>query len=722
MFFCRPFGHTTVYIVISAENRYQKIGNNIGIATMTKQQVKIRIEKLKKVINYHRYLYHVLDKQEISSSALDSLKKELFDLEQKFPEFITLDSPTQRIGGKVQKKFEKIAHLTPMLSLNDVFSEKEVNGWIIRIKKLLTPKQQSEIDFYCELKLDGIAIELIYKNGILNTGSTRGNGLVGENITQNLKTIEAIPLKLRDQKDILKDLKKQGLSNTVKFFKNGMPELIVRGEVFINKKDFEKINKNREKKQLFAYANPRNLAAGSIRQLNPKITTARNLNSYAYGLETDLGDKTHNEKHKILKILGFKVNPHNQYCKKLEQVDEFYKKTHKLREKLFYEIDGVVINVNNNNIFSKLGSVGKAPRGAVALKFPLKQTTTIIKDIKIQVGRTGALTPVAILKPVNIGGVMVSRATLHNQDEIKRLDVRIGDTVVVGRAGDVIPDVIKVLSDLRTGKEKRFKIINKCPVCNGEIKKSSGDVVVRCINSDCPARKKRYFYHFVSKIAFDIVGLGPEIINQLSDKGLTQGPADLFDLKSGDLLGLQGFAEKSAENLVNAIEQSKKVTLVKFIYSLGIRGVGEETAFDLAETFQNIENLKKASIEDFQEIPDIGPIVAQSIYQWFKNERNLDFLERLKKAGVEIIKFSSLKPVQGAQKFKEKTFVLTGILDSMNRNKAKQRIRDLGGDISSAVSQDTNFLIVGKNPGTKFQKAKNLKVKIIAEQEFLKML
>ena len=698
---------------------------------MTKFQAEQRINKLKKLINHHRYLYHVLDKQEISPAALDSLKKQLFDLEQEFPEFITSDSPTQRVGAKPLRKFEKVRHPMPMLSLNDVFSEQETENWLIRIKKLLTEKEQSEIDFYCELKLDGIAIELIYENGILKTGSTRGDSIIGEDVTQNLKTVDAIPLKLTPHHFLEKE---KNLFDWKKWAKSG-GGLIVRGEVFINKKDFEQINKSREKQGLFVYANPRNLAAGSIRQLDPKITGLRNLDSYAYDLKTDpaplfQGGGTHEQKHKILKLLGFKINPYNQYCKDLNQVFDYFEKMKKIREKLAYEIDGIVVNINSNKIFNKLGTVGKAPRGAIALKFPLKQATTIIKNIKIQVGRTGVLTPVAILEPVQIGGVTISRATLHNQDEIKRLGVKIGDTVIVGRAGDVIPDIIKVLPELRTGKEKQFKMPGKCPVCKEEIKKSLKDVVARCINPDCFAQQKRQIYHFISKSAFDIVGLGPKIIDQLLEQDLIQGPADLFDLKQGDLIPLERFAEKSTENLIKAIQTSKKVSLARFIYSLGIRGVGEETSYDLAEHFKSIQNLKKSGQEEFAEIRDIGPIVSKSIYQWFKNKKNSDFLEKLKQAGVKI-KILGLSKTSRAEKnlkLSGKTFVFTGTLKSITRDEAKQKIRALGAEISGSVSKQTNYLVVGQNPGSKLQKAKKinetqkLNIKIVNEQQFLKIL
>ena len=693
---------------------------------MTKSEAKKRIEKLKKVINHHRYLYHVLDRQEISEAALDSLKKELFDLEQKYPEFITPDSPTQRVGGKPLEKFEKVRHPEPMLSFNDAFSEKDMEDWRDRISKLLTPEEQSQIDFYCEPKLDGLAIELIYstpaKGGypILKTGSTRGDGIIGEDVTQNLKTIEAIPLRLREVEEVVEDLAKKGLKEIAENIKKGgLKEVVVRGEAIITKKEFEKVNKEQIKRNFPPYANPRNLAAGSIRQLDPKVTATRHLDSNAYDLVTDLGQKNHFEEHQIIETLGFKTNnKHSKYCRDLKEVFEFHNFWQKNREKLPYEIDGIVVIANDNKIFKKLGVVGKAPRAAIAYKFPLKQATTIVEAISVQVGRTGALTPVAYLKPVEVGGVTISRATLHNEDEMRRLGVKIGDTVIVGRAGDVIPDIIKVFPELRTGREREFEFPKKCPACGRKVIRPAGEAIWRCINPNCFAIQREYFYHFVSKSAFDIVGLGPKIIDRLINEGLVSDPADLFKLEEGDILPLERFAEKSAKNLIEAIQSRKKITLPRFIYALGIRNVGEETAQDLAEYFGSLEKIKKASLEELQKIMDVGPVVAKSIYEWFSQKRNLEFLEKLKKVGVEII--IEAKPKQ--QILKGKTFVLTGSLETMTREEAKEKIRLLGGEISESVSKKTDFVIVSKEPGSKFEKAKKLGVKTINEQEFLDLI
>ncbi|MDD5639029.1 MAG: NAD-dependent DNA ligase LigA, partial [Candidatus Pacebacteria bacterium] len=425
----------------------------------------------------------------------------------------------------------------------------------------------------------------------------------------------------------------------------------------------------------------------------------------------------HEEKHKILKILGFKTNSHNKYCKDINEVFDFYKHSQKIRDNLYYEIDGVVVIVNNNNIFEKLGVAGKAPRGAIAFKFPLKQATTIVKDIKVQVGRTGALTPVAYLEPVEIGGAKISRATLHNEDEIKRLGIKIGDTVIVGRAGDVIPDIIKVLPELRSGKEKEFKMPKKCPVCNGKIFKKEGEAVYRCINPNCFAILKERFYHFVSKGAFDIEGLGPKIIDKLLEEGLVSDPADIFNLKEGDILNLERFGEKSAKKLINSINSKKEIPFSKFIYSLGIRQVGEETAKDLSDYFNSIEELKNASCNDLEKIKDIGPVTAENIYNWFHNKKNIEFLEKLEKAGIKII-----NEKKEGEKLKGKTFVFTGELNSMTREEAKEKVRNLNGEVSESISRKTDYLVVGENPGSKLEKAQKIGIKIINEKEFLDLI
>ena len=690
---------------------------------MTRQEVKQRIEKLKKLINYHRYLYHVLDKQEISDAALDSLKHELYKLEQQFPEFITPDSPTQRVAGKPLAGFKKVEHRTPMLSIEDIFSEEELRDWENYLKRL---EPGIPLEYFAELKIDGFGISLLYKNGIFHQGSTRGTGKIGEDVTQNLKTIESIPLKLEIHPSGLKPGVKPLLENVKKLIEKG--EVEIRGEVYISVKDFERLNEKLAKRGEKTFANPRNLAAGSIRQLDPKLAASRPLKFLAYALVTDLGQKKHSQEHQILRALGFKTDEGRE-CEDLGEVVKFWNEVAEKREKLPFQIDGVVVNVNDNEIFQKLGVVGKSPRGVRAFKFSPKQATTILEDVKFQVGRTGAVTPVAVLKPVVVSGVKISRATLHNEDEIKRLGVKIADTVIVGRAGDVIPDVIQALPELRTGKEEEIRFPKICPACGTKLIKSEGEVIWRCPNPKCPARKREYFYHFVSGGAFDIIGLGQKIIDKLLDAGLISDPADLFKLEIGDIIHLEslprrkpkaflrGFAEKSAQNLISAIQAKKKITLARFIYSLGIGQVGEETAIDLASRFGCLTRLSNASKEELEKILDIGPEVSESIYNWFRQKRNQKLIDDLLKVGVKI-----LLPEKVSKKLIGKTFVLTGSLETMTREEAKEKIRQWGGEISESVSKKTDYVLVGKEPGLKYQIAKKLGVKTINEEQFLRML
>ncbi|MBI2635549.1 MAG: NAD-dependent DNA ligase LigA [Parcubacteria group bacterium] len=660
---------------------------------LTKIEVKERIEKLKKAINRYRYSRLVLNKELISPEAEDTLKKELFDLEERFPELITPDSPTQRVGGKALKKFPKVRHSTRMLSFNDAFSEDDMQDWLTRNLKLLP--NDAKLDFYCELKLDGLAISMVYENDILKTGATRGDGITGEDVTANLKTIEAIPL---------------------------------QGEVFLNKKDFEALNKKQAKMGLPLYANPRNVAAGSIRQLDPKITASRRLDSFAYSLKTDLGQKTHEEEHLILHSLGFRTNPNNKYVENLNDVFKFKEYWEKHREKLPLEIDGVVAIINSEEIFKRLGVVGKTPRGAIAYKFSPKESETTVLNIIVQIGRTGVLTPVAILKPVQIGGTTVSRATLHNEDEIKRLGLKIGDTVIVSRAGDVIPDVNKVLKEMRTGKEKEFHFPKV--FCGQKVVRVSGEAAHKVLHPEkCELVNRRRLYYFTSKAAFNIDGVGPKIIDAMLDNNLISDAADLFELEAGDLVPLERFAEKSAQNVVDSIKNSKTVDLFKFIYALGIEHIGEETAVDIGKKMAShnainrpqdiIDIASKINIGDWQKIPNIGPKVAESVFEYFSKKENRKFLEKLDEAEVKII---SPKITKIFQKLSGKTFVLTGGLETLTRDEAKDKIRALGGDVSSSVSKETDYVVAGSEPGEKYEKAKKLGVKIINEKEFIKML
>lgn len=702
------------------------------------QSTKNRIEKLKTEINKYRYAYHVLDKSLISDAALDSLKKELFDLEQQFPELITPDSPTQRIGGEPLKQFKKVQHSAPMLSFNDAFSEQDMQDWMQRNENYLKEKVSS--DFYCELKIDGLAIELVYENGIFIQGSTRGDGQIGEDITQNLKTIDAIPLKILSPEEIERNLKSLNL-NPESYILNPT-RLVVRGEAFLTKKEFDRINKENEKAGIKTFANPRNMAAGSIRQLDPKITSKRKLDSFQYDIITDISKKsgglrlaegllrpseggilTHEEKHLLLKAFGFKTNQHNKAAKNLEEVFEFRNYWEKHRQKLDYEIDGVVVLINNNKTSKTLGVVGKAPRAGIAYKFSPIEATTILEDIKVQIGRTGTLTPVAILKPINLTGITITHATLHNFDQIQRLGLKIGDTVVVSRAGDVIPQITAVLKDLRTGKEKDFHMPKTCPIDNSKIEKTG--VFYRCSNPNCGARNRRQLGHFVSKGAFDIRGLGPKIIDRFLDEGLISDAADIFTITEGDIKTLERFGEKSAENIIREITSRKKISLTRFIYSLGILHVGEETARALAKEFPLsnikllIEKYSKITQEDLQKIPDIGPNVSQSIFDWFRNKTNLKLLSKLESAEIKI---EALQSETRSQKLKSKIFVLTGSLETMSRDEAKEKIRSLGGEISGSVSKQTDYVVAGTDPGSKYDNARRLNIPILNESQFLKLL
>ncbi|MFH0819371.1 MAG: NAD-dependent DNA ligase LigA [Patescibacteria group bacterium] len=655
---------------------------------MDKASAKQRIDKLKKEINHHRYLYHVLDKQEISEAALDSLKHELSLLEEKFPDLIAPDSPTQRVAGAPLNKFQKVKHSQRMLSLVDCFSFQELSDWQTRISKLVPI---DKINYYAELKMDGLAVTLIYRDGVFIQGATRGDGQVGEDVTHNLKTINSIPLKL--------------IAPYPK-------EIEVRGEVYMSRKNFSKLNKQSVEK----FANPRNAAAGSIRQLDSKIAASRNLDFMAYDIVGDFDFSTHESKHEKLTQLGFKSNDLNTYCPNLEAVQKYHDKIGKVRVSLDYWSDGIVVIVNDINLFNQLGVVGKAPRGAIAYKYPAEQVTTIVKDIQVQVGRTGTLTPVAHLEPVSVAGSVVSRATLHNEDEIKRLDVRVGDTVIIQKAGDIIPDIVKVLINLRSPKASAFIFPKKCPACLAPVIRREGEAAYYCTNKNCFAMERERFYHFVSKKAFNINGLGPKIIDQLLNEKLISSLSDVFYLTKNDLKPLERFAEKSADNLIISIKEAKKITFARFIYALGIRHIGEETAVVLAHYFNTINKLQIASREDFTNIFEIGEIMAQSLYDYFQNSKNIKEIDNLLSAGVII----SNNEIKANQFFQNKIFVLTGTLNSITRDEAKDRIRKLGGKVASSVSAKTDYLVTGEKAGSKLAKANKLKIKVINEQEFLK--
>jgi DNA ligase (NAD+) len=658
------------------------------------KEARLRAEKLRAEIDKIRYDYHVLDKETVSEAIKSSLMHELAQIEEAFPELITKESPTQRVAGEPLTGFKKITHKHPGLSLNDIFSEEELESWEKRTVGLIQKskfKNQNSLQFFTELKIDGLSVYLTYEEGYLKTAATRGNGRIGEDVTANIRTIEAIPLKLS-----------KPLS------------LEVRGEVFMTYAELNRINNEREKEGLSAYANPRNLAAGTLRQLDPKIVAGRKLEFAAwtvYGSDA----KTHAEEHELARELGFRVEQHSKKCQSLKEVMVFVNEWEEKRKKLSYQTDGVVINVNDSKIHNSLGVVGKAPRGSAAWKYSAEQGTTKIIDIRTNVGRTGVITPFAVMDPVKLAGTTVTRATLHNEDEIKRKDIRIGDTVVVQKAGDIIPEVVEPLVSLRTGKELAFKMPTKCPICGGPVVRREGESATYCANTSCFAIEAERIIHFAS--VFEMDGLGEKIIKQLVNEGLITDAADLFKLRKGDIEPLERFAERSAENLIKTIQEHKNVPFDRFIWALGMRHVGAITATDVAEHFRDLKSLQRAKIEEIIEIEGVGPISGKSIYDWFASAKNQRFLIKLFEGGVEIEPL-----VKRGDKLTGLSFVITGTLSGMSREEAQAKIREEGGRASSSVSKETSFLVAGDNAGSKLIKAEKLGVKIISEDDLIKML
>ncbi len=669
------------------------------------KEVITRIEKLRKVIDEHRYNYHVMNFSSISEEALDSLKKELLDLEEQYPKLVTPDSPTQRVAGEPLPSFQKIRHKVPQWSFNDAFSEDDMRDFDGRVKRFLMQQGITENPTYtCELKIDGLKIVLEYQNGILVTGATRGNGEIGEDVTINVRTIESVPLRLSKNVDI-----------------------VVEGEAYMSKSQFDNLNKSQVKNEEEVYMNPRNLTAGTIRQLDPRIVAARKLSSFIYDLASFEGNipLKQDEELKFLSELGFRVNSHFKICKTIDDVIEYWKLWQHKKEQEDYQIDGVVVKVTERAFQDALGYTGKAPRWGIAFKFPAEQVTTVVEDIALQVGRTGVITPVAHLKPVLVYGSIVSRATLHNEDEIFRLGVRVGDTIILQKAGDVIPDIVEVLTKLRTGKEKVFHMPKMCPECESLLsKKTIGSkgteqsAALYCNNDRCPAKDRRRFYHFTSKHAFDIEHLGPKNLDLLLDKGLIATFADIFTLKKGDLLTLPRFAEKSVDNMLAAIEKSRTVGLDRFIVGLSIPQVGEETAEDLAKTFGTIKKLREVSEETLSQMKGVGPIIAKSVVEWFSDSHNRKIVDDL----LSAVKIESSELRNAGSKFSNKIFVLTGSLSTMSRDEAKSKIKLLGGSVSSSVSSKTSYVVVGENPGEKFIEAQKLGVPILSEAEFADLL
>jgi DNA ligase (NAD+) len=665
---------------------------------MASETMKKRVEKLREEIEYHNYLYYVLDRPEISDAQYDRLMRELEKIEEQYPELRSPNSPTQRVGAPPLESFEIVRHTLPMLSLANAFDETEAKDFDKRVKKFLG--SSNEIVYVAEPKLDGLAVELVYERGQFVVGSTRGDGVNGENITQNLRTIKTIPLQL-----IRKEIP--------------VPErLEVRGEVIMQLKKFKELNRKREEIGEPPFANPRNAAAGSVRQLDSKITAGRPLEIYCYGLGEVTGRtfKTHSEILQTFPKWGLRTNPHIQKCQNIDEVLEYYHKMNEKRETLPYEIDGIVIKVDRLDLQTRLGEIARSPRWALAFKFQPKQETTKILDIIVQVGRTGALTPVAVMEPVKVGGVEVSRATLHNQDEIDKKDVRVGDTVIIQRAGDVIPEVVQVITSKRKGTEKKFRMPSKCPVCGAEVIKE--EAIHRCIGLDCPAQLKGRIKHFASKRAMDIEGLGVKLTDQLVDKGLIKDVADIYYINKEELIELERMAEKSAQNIIDAIEKSKTKPLSKFLYALGIRHVGETTAEDLARQFPRLDNFFRLSEEDLMEVEGIGPEVAASVHQFFRDKKNKESIELLKKAGVKLIEAKAKEK----GKLAGKTFVFTGTLKTFGRDEARNLVESLGGMTASSVSKKVDYVVIGEDPGSKFDKAKDLGIKTLTEEEFKKMI
>lgn len=664
------------------------------VKNLTREEAGKRIEELRSQIIYHEKKYYVDNEPQISDYEFDQLMAELKRLEEAYPEFITPDSPTQRVGEKPVEGFPTVEHSRPMLSIENCYNEDELREFEERIRKLLPGEK---IEYVAELKIDGLSMSIIYRDGRYLQAATRGDGFRGDDVTAQVKTIRSLPLTIP-----IRD------------------EVEVRGEVYLPYDSFRKINEEREKRGEPLFANPRNAAAGSIRLLDPKEVAKRNLDIFLYYIFIN-GQEMPSQWENLqqLKKLGFKINPHSRLCRNLEEVIDFYREWTEKRDSLEYDVDGLVIKVNSTRQRELLGSTAKSPRWAIAYKFPARQVTTRIKDIIIQVGRTGALTPVAILEPVKIGGTTVSRCTLHNEEELKRKDIRVGDYVLLERSGDVIPHIVSVMKERRTGQEKPFKWPDKCPVCHSKLYKEEGEAISRCINPSCPARIRESIIHFASRRAMNIEGLGEAWVDQLLAQGLIKQIPDLYSLKYEDLIKLERMGPKSTRNLLDQIEESKKRELWRLIFALGIRHVGEKMAQSLARKFRDLERLASATEEELMTVEDVGPKVAKSIVFFFRQPENKELIRKLKAAGLN---FKEQEETAGIRPLDGLTFVLTGTLSSMTREQAKEKIEKLGGIVASSVSRKTDYLVVGEEPGSKLQKARELGTKILSEEEFLKLI
>ncbi len=666
-----------------------------------KNSISAEIEKLRSLIRHHDYLYYVLNEPEISDEEYDTLVRKLEDLEKKNPELITPDSPTQRVGGTPAEHFPSFTHSRPMLSLSNAFSIAEIREFDQRIRKGLGLEN---VEYVGELKIDGVAVNVRYDDGILTHGATRGDGFTGEDITGNIKTIKSIPLRL---------------------FNDRYPRFMeVQGEVYMQKKDFLSLNREREAGGESPFANPRNAAAGSLRQLDPRITASRKLNVYFYGVffpEIEDLPSTQWELLRFLSLSGFRVNPHARFIKDLGEIEKWHKQWETERNTLEFEIDGLVIKVNNLEQQRKLGATSKSPRWAVAFKFPSVFQVTRVREIKVNVGRTGILTPVAFLEPVQVGGVSVKRASLHNEDELKRKDIRIGDFVVVGRAGDVIPEVVRVITERRSGKEQVFSMPERCPVCHAKTIRELGEAAWRCINQSCPAQLKERILHWSSRDAMDIDGLGTKLVEQLVDKKIVQSIPDIYQLREEALVSLERMAKKSADKLLSSIERSKNRSLSRFLYALGIRYTGKVVAAVLAQQAGTLEKIMGMSYAEFIQVEGIGPKVAEAVSAFFSLDENQQMIKNLLELGVKPSPEMREEKKQDPP-WRGKTFVFTGTLSGLTRAQAEETTRERGASVSSAVSSRTDFLVVGTNPGSKLERAREKGVKILTEQDFYSML
>ena len=662
---------------------------------MAEKEIIEKINNLREEIRHHEYRYFALDSPEISDAEFDQLMRDLESMEEQYPELVTADSPTQRVGGEPLDSFGKVEHTSTMLSLGNAFDEGELISFANRLYKLAGTR---DIDFVIEHKIDGLSAILTYENGLLTVGATRGNGTIGENVTKNIKTIRSVPL--------------------------GLPEEIsaeIRGEVYISKSDFKTINEKRLDREEEPFANPRNAAAGSIRQLDPRIAAERSLSMLAYDLVNveEVQIESHIEAMEFLKEMGFKVNWYHQ-CNNIEEVISLCTEWGEKRDDLPYEIDGLVIKVNDLSLREQLGSTAKSPRWAIAYKFPAQQKVTVVKDIIISVGRTGALTPTAVLEPVHLAGSTVSRATLHNEDEIRRKGVRIGDHVLVQKAGDVIPEVVKVIKDKRNGQEKIFKMPESCPECGAEAVRQEAEAVTRCINvTGCPAQRREGLIHYISRNAMNIDGVGPALVDQLLGKEMIVDYADLYSLTIDDLIHLDRMGKKSANNAVEAIQGSKDRSLNNLIFALGIRHVGAGVARVLSQVYKSIDELSYAKGEDLEVVEEIGPVIADSIVNFFNEEHNQRVIEKLKNQGIKMSSDQEEDSTKVIDAFSGKRFVFTGGLDNFTRSEAKDKVISAGGKVSSSVSKNTDYLVAGESTGSKMDKARDLDVTILNEEQFI---